>query len=446
VVAAIGLIGLLGIAFRGQEPAPTTDPGTADSASVRDPDGAPPPAPLPGDVVAVLANEADATFATGMGPNTGRFTRGEYQLMSGVIHLRFVSGAEIVLRSPARFSVLDPMNMVLSAGALRAIVPDSAHRFTVQAAGVRYVDLGTEFGVLVGEQPGTSRLHVFEGRVEVQTGEGQLLTSVEVGQSVQVVGGRAEKVRPMPLERYPAPNSIGLEKWNRWRERFQKDRSLLCYFPFLPDAAGPTILKDHATHGARLDGRIEGARWVTGRWPGKQALLFDQDGDHVQLSIPGSFRQLTLSTWIHLDRCDFEMNAIFDSDGWQPGALHWQLKRCGDCFFSHWSKAQRRRNGPRVPFGRWAHVAAVADLDRHWTKIYVNGELAEEARLASFPGPLTPGDCRLGDWLRLPQETAIPRRGLRGRIDEFAIWRRALTRDELHTLFVAGRPTLPSGD
>ena len=178
----------------------------------------------------------------------------------------------------------------------------------------------------------------------------------------------------------------------------------------------------------------------------KEALLFDQDGDHVQLSIPGSFRQLTLSTWIHLDRCDFEMNAIFDSDGWQPGALHWQLKRCGDCFFSHWSKAQRRRNGPRVPFGRWAHVAAVADLDRHWTKIYVNGELAEEARLASFPGPLTPGDCRLGDWLRLPQETAIPRRGLRGRIDEFAIWRRALTRDELHTLFVAGRPTLPSGD
>ena len=53
-------------------------------------------------------------------------------------------------------------------------------------------------------------------------------------------------------------------------------------------------LKDHAPNKARLDGRIAGARWVTGRWPGKQALLFDRDGDHVKVEIPGEFRQMTL--------------------------------------------------------------------------------------------------------------------------------------------------------
>ncbi len=66
--------------------------------------------------------------------------------------------------------------------------------------------------------------------------------------------------------------------------------------------------------------------------------------------------------------------------------------------------------------------------------------------LASVPGPLTPGDCRMGDGLHPPQATFIPRRGLRGRIDEFAIWRRALTRDEVQALFVAGLPTLPAGE
>ena len=349
------------------------------------------------------------------------------------------------MRSPARFTIIDQMNMALSEGALRAVVPSSAHGFSVQASDVRYEDLGTEFGVSVGKQPGESQLHVFEGRVDLKTRQGKLLSSVEVGESVRVTGGKVEKTDLKHLEVFPTAGTIGMEKWLGWRERLEKDRSLLCYYPFIPEPADLALLKDHACNRPAMNGHIKGARWVTGRWPGKQALLFDRDGDHVKVEVPGEFRKLTVSAWIYLDRCDFAMNAIFNSDGWRPGALHCQLSRPGDLFFGHWApRARRKQLGPHVTEGRWTHVAAVADLDRLETRTYINGELAEKVRLSTFPGALTPGSCRMGDWLRHPEFTSIPNRGFRGRIDEFALWQRALTAQEIREMVTAGRSSLVS--
>ena len=221
----------------------------------------------------------------------------------------------------------------------------------------------------------------------------------------------------------------------------------MCYYPFLQDAADRTLLKDHAPNEVRIDGRIAGARWVTGRWPDKQALLFDRDGDHVKVEIPGEFRKLTVAAWIYLDRCDFALNAIFNSDSWRPGALHFQLSRTGNCVIGHWAKKpQRKQLGPHVPVGRWTHVAAVADLDGLGTKTYINGELAEKVKLSSFPGALKPGSCRIGDWFRDKDPSSIPRRGFRGRIDEIAVWRRAVSEEEIREMVVAGRSTLVRAD
>jgi hypothetical protein len=397
--------------------------------------------------VAVMINEANAGFAENAAPSGVYFAPGNYDLEAGMVQLRFASGAEVVMRAPARFTVIDRMNMALIEGALRAIVPTSAHGFSVHAADIRYEDLGTEFGVSVGKKLGESQLHVFEGRVDLKTRQGALLSSVEVGESVRVTGRKVEQTQPKHLEEFPTAGTIGLEKWRSWRTRLEKDATLLCYYPFIPEAADPTVLKDHSSNQPGLDGRIDGARWVTGRWPGKQALLFDRDGDHVKVDVPGEFRQLTLTAWVYLDRRDFALNALFNSDGWQPGALHCQLSRTGDFFFGHWAnKAKRKQLGPRLAVGRWTHVAAVADLDRLSTQTYINGELAEKVRLRSFPGALTPGSCRIGDWLRHPEFTSVPNRGFRGRIDELAVWRRALSAAEIREMVAAGRTTLASAD
>jgi hypothetical protein len=397
--------------------------------------------------VAVIVNEANARFSADASPAGDRFTPGTYHLQAGTVHLRFASGAQVVMRSPARFTIIDQMNVALAEGAVRVVVPRSAHGFSVHASDIRYEDLGTEFGVSVGKQPGESQLHVFEGRVDLKTRQGKLLSSVEVGESVRVTGDKVEQTEPKNLEEFPTAEMIGMEKWLHWRKRLDKDTSLVCFYPFIPEPTDPTTLKNYASNAPALDGRIEGARWVTGRWPGKQALLFDRDGDHVKVEIPGEFRRLTLTAWIYLDHCDFALNALFNSDGWQPGALHCQLTRSGEFFFGHWARRpQRKQLGPFVAAGRWTHLAAVADLDRPGTWTYINGELAENVRLSSFPGALTPGSCRIGDWLRHAEFTSIPRRGLRGRIDEFAVWQRALDRDEIREMVAAGRSFLVANE
>jgi hypothetical protein len=351
------------------------------------------------------------------------------------------------MRSPARFAIIDRMNMALDEGALRAVVPSSATGFSVYASDVRYEDLGTEFGVAVGKQPGESQLHVFEGRVDLKTPQGKVLSTVEIGESVRVTGGKVEPTSLEHLEQFPTAATIGQEKWLNWRERLEKDPSLLCYYPFMPELADRGLLKNHAPSGARMDGRIEGARWVTGRWPGKKALLFDRDGDHIKVEIPGEFRQLTVTAWIYLDRCDFALNAIFNSDSWRPGALHCQLTRTGNFVFGHWAKKpQRKQLGPHVAVGRWTHVAAVADFDGPGTKTFINGELAEEVKLSSFPGTLKPGSCRIGDWFPHTDPSSIPRRGFRGRIDEIALWRRAISPQEIREMVAAGRASPGSVD
>jgi len=390
---------------------------------------------------AIMVNEASARFAQNGAPSDGNFAAGSYYLETGTVHLRFASGAEVVMRSPARFTIIDRMNMELNEGSLRAVVPSSAAGFSVHASDVRYEDLGTEFGVSVGK-PGESQLHVFEGRVDLKTPQGKLLSSVEVGESVRVIGNRVEPTKLEHPEQFPTAATIGQEKSTKWQERLQKDRSLVCYYPFIQDAADRALLKDHAPNEARLDGRITGARWVTGRWPGKQALLFDRDGDHVKLDIPGEHQQLTVAAWIYLDRRDFALNAILNSDSWRPGALHFQMSRTGNCVIGQWAKKpQRKQLGPHVPLGRWTHVAAVADLDGLATKTYIDGELAEKVKLSSFPGAFKPGTCRIGDWFPDKDPSSIPRRGFRGRIDELAVWRRAISRDEIREMVLAGRTT-----
>ena len=179
----------------------------------------PSPRPLDPPVVvagpaAILVNEASARFAENRASGDENFAAGSYQLEAGTVHLRFASGAEVVMRSPARFTIIDRMNMALHEGSLRAVVPSSAAGFSVHASDVRYEDLGTEFGVSVGK-PGESQLHVFEGRVDLKTPQGKLLSSVEVGESVRVTGNRVEPTKLEHPEQFPTAAMIGQEKWIR---------------------------------------------------------------------------------------------------------------------------------------------------------------------------------------------------------------------------------------
>ena len=279
-------------------------------------------------LVALLVDAVDPQFIADRAPTGVQFFKGRYVLESGVIHLRLTSGTDLVAQAPVDFEIHDHMNVMLHSGRVRAIVSDSAHGFSIHAPGVAYEDLGTEFGVVV--TPESSELHVFDGAVEIKREDGSLFARKKIGESVNYADGELTPIRP---SKFPTPDSIGLLRWSNWHEAVRDDPDLIAFFGFQPPKTADSTLHSSATVNAPVSGRINRAHWVTGRWPGKKALLFDHRWDYVAVDVLGEYSHFSLTAWVKLDGLDYAGNALFNSDGWSDRDIHWQLNRSGGQWF-----------------------------------------------------------------------------------------------------------------
>lgn len=394
----------------------------------------------PDALVALLVDGVGARFAEPLAPDGVRFGPGEYELLAGIIHLRFAQGADMIVTSPARFEVEDVQRIRLTYGKIRVTAPPAAKGFTVATRDAAYVDLGTEFGLRVDAQSHASDLYVFDGQVNVADPQsGKVLLEVGEDESSRYIDGAIAVAPELKANEFSTAGTIGLQRWQRYVEQIQESQGLLAFYPF-HKAADETALTNRKAGGAA--GTITGARWVSGRWSGKEALLFDRNTDFAEIEIPGEYDTLTIAAWINVDRLDFELNAILNSDGYDVGEFHFQLTRRGlprggvivEGSF------QDQVAGNAVPLGQWTHVAMVMSNDARTTRIYINGVLSRERRHPRA-GVLRPGLCRIGNWL--PSATSsMANRALRGRMDELAIWNRALPETEIQKLVEAGRPSL----
>lgn len=86
------------------------------------------------------------------------------KMSRGLMELEFSSGAHVTLEAPVSFTIESPMRAVLTHGKLTASVPEQARGFTVTTPDGDAIDLGTEFGLLVGDD-GVTETHVFKGEV-----------------------------------------------------------------------------------------------------------------------------------------------------------------------------------------------------------------------------------------------------------------------------------------
>ncbi|NOX98736.1 MAG: hypothetical protein GXP30_03225 [Verrucomicrobia bacterium] len=394
-----------------------------------------------GNIVALLVNEAAADFAPQHAPDAVQFKPGRYQLQSGAAHMRFVNGVDLIYRAPVDFEIIDSFNIALHNGSMRAIVPDSGIGFTIGAPQISFEDLGTEFGVSVDSKTGTSELHVFEGRVDIKSSDSQaLLKSASLGQSFTMANGKVASGAPRDPDAFPTPQSIGYQRWKNWSQSIQSDPSLLCYFDFTRVPDSPDTLINQANNSPIDDGKIQGPIWVSGRWPDKDALLFERDHDAVLLNIPGPLKAFSFATWVKVNRLDHELSAILDSDEWEPGDTHFQISRSRRTFkFGYNGPAKREVFPSPVPLQHWTHLAIVGDPASGKVNTYINGKLSATTHLEAGAN-ITPGSCRLGDWKPHP-EWENPIRSLRGRMDEVILWKRALSENELLRMIEAGNPT-----
>ena len=399
------------------------------------------PGPAPAPFTARLVNEAGAVFADHRSPGDPGFSPGTYELKEGMVHLRFASGADLVFEAPARFELVDAMRARVHWGQVRSIVPPTAKGFTIATEGVDFEDIGTEFGLRVERGTGASSMHVFEGQVNVRKeGSGALLESVEGGASVAYRHGVSEPPGALRPGEFIAPGSIGFQRWKSQGGESLSDPGLIAYFPFVRDAGEPGVLRNISSEGGIASGTIHGARWVSGRWPGKDALLFDQLSDFAEIELPGEFAELTIAMWVSIDRLDHTFNALFNSNGWEKGGVHLQVQRSGFPYVDIRDGVVHgggKGLGTAVPLGQWSHIAGVLSPETQTARVYVNGSLTYERPLHGN-ATLRPGRCRIGNWLQTAGYEL--ERGLNGRIDELMIWKRALSSGELEVQVKRGRP------
>lgn len=366
---------------------------------------------------------------------------GEYELIAGLVNLRFSTGVEVVLEAPARFRIESTQRLLLHTGRLSANVPPAGKGFTVQTPDADVIDHGTEFGVEVTEGFG-SEIHVFQGEVEVKSRS----NDSETLRLFTDQATRVDEVAGLPAGITVAPDRFMRsfdEPSAGYSERIKQLEPEL-YFRMAPSSDGLT-LADHSGNGRHARIATERTdRSLFGR--GRLGSAFKTHGYRSRAhAIVPDYRkttngQLSLVAWV---RADSRPRWASIAKNWGEGELgqfHFGL-------FDHTGELEIRVRGPKrggsrlqdsqpFPIGRWQHVAFVADGKT--LRLYRNGK--EVGSTAHKPiGPPTLKALAIGAKLigNHPKYPGAPSDFWHGRIDELALFNHALEGATIRELFEA---------
>jgi hypothetical protein len=369
-------------------------------------------------------------------------------LSRGFAEILFYNGAAVILQGPCLFQVSSSGSGRLDEGRLTAVVPRKAAGFSIRSPCMNVVDLGTEFGVLV-EDDGATKVDVFSGRVEVAWLDAAELVAQRMtlgaGEAARVstASSGIEKVEPSSAKfvRAKVLNELVAEhafrRWQAFAASLEVDPGVVAFYDFMRRERSPELLPNVIQPGV-LDGEIDGPAWTTGRWQEKQALRFDQLDESVRLDFSGaSYEQLSLSTWVAVDRLARPHTCLFYSQAWdREGATHWSILADGRIEFALFGNepavvqsdaaAMQRRSG------RWVHLAVVYDARAKQVRFYVNG-MSRGVRSYASALAADLQEVQIGNWDR-------EARNMIGEMDELIVYRRALDDSEILHLFTQGRP------
>ena len=396
---------------------------------------------------------------------------GRFQFQKGVAEIDFFCGATLIVEGPADLNIESDWLVEVASGRLRANVPPAARGFIVKAAGSEIVDLGTEFALEVETE--NARVEVIDGEVEIRggqhdgnhllTGQRQWLKGTEMPESVDGLSTLDE----LNLRRDNAA-SDRLDAWHAHSQELRQDDRLIAYFP-IAVTSSERVVRNEAGTGESLDGKLVGpVEHATGRFgPKSSGLKFGRPGSRVRTRIDGEFKAFTFACWVRIDSLEHVYNALFMSDGYETGELHWQIRDDGRLMFSvmvddtqsvqTFSELEQREvettGLARVYYsepiwdisksGRWFHVAAVYDPATRRVVHYANGkQVGSQEIIDKFHiDTLRIGAAEIGNWGQPFRKTPwFSVRNLNGTIDELAIFDSALTSEEISTLFQNGKP------
>ena len=153
---------------------------------------------------------------------------------------------------------------------------------------------------------------------------------------------------------------------------------------------------------------------------------------------------MTIGAWININQQPNELSSILSSDGWgNPGQIHFKANRAGGLHCSMSSiNSLPTEYASLVANHRWIFVSAQIQATDGGTSSLcrVNGE-----KTSFKNGPtakIQPGKVKMGNWY--DDNLNKFERNLCGKIDEFMIWDRCLSAEEIKGLYEAGKLHAPT--
>ncbi|MCF6311282.1 MAG: FecR domain-containing protein [Verrucomicrobiales bacterium] len=387
-----------------------------------------------------------------------RIAVGAVQIAAGTMQIEFYSGASVILEGPASLDIVSANEAFCHYGKVRGKVPPQAIGFTVKTADYDLVDLGTEFGISV-DKKGSSEVHVFDGEVELRgVGRASETKGLTEGQAMRLNGAELGKDIVMDATLFPHSSLLddvdgarAESRYQRWKDfsgELRKDASLMAYYTFEPQRAWDRVLPNQGSlKEPGLDGAIVGAKWARGRWPGKKALDFKSPADRVRLILPGEYKNLTYGAWVRIDGMDRLWVSLLLTDDWKLGSPHWQIEQTGEMILGVGTRGGNPNfySKKEIGFedlGRWMFLATVFDSEKLEVRHLIDGRVVSRAPIVDLEKrlPLKFGAMEMGNYHPPGVAGTKNVRNFNGRIDEFMLFNRALSDEELNEIFQVGRP------
>lgn len=393
-------------------------------------------------------------------------------LVSGLVEIQTDNGVDLIVEGPAEFEFSKEGNLSLDYGKVCASVSAQGKGFTVTTATSKVVDLGTEFGVQA-DKSGNTEVHVYQGKVALLAGtkamekvtEFLLRGQARVVSSDGIVSERSVNehifVREDEMRAYiRAAEGSDYGRWLAYSYKLRRNPSLAAYYTFEKDENHPRQLENVAqmTSG-RLEGHLAdgdaGPQWVTGRWPQKDALRFNNEKlQYVKVDPDPALclaGRVTIAAWIKCPdatkggvvvscrskkRVNYQM-AVFgehiDSSEARPNTIHFyrrdDIKVPKHNFSKPW---------PEFPAG-WTLVCVTHDNET--VRYYINGQLYDTQ---GFKIQTTPEltEFMIGSYPAsvLQVTPTIKNQVFNGMIDELMIFKSVLTAKEISNMYEAGKP------
>lgn len=377
----------------------------------------------------VISNVNGLLTREGSQWNETQIPVGNYELQNGLLNLQFGGGVMVYVEAPARFDAVSDERVVLHSGRLSARVPPEGIGFTVETPEAEVVDFGTEFSVDV--EGGTSEVHVFDGLVRVHPGASN---TRDVSRSVDLQASQALRISDGSTE--PEDISLATDRFIRNFDepplsyaRLVKRLSPLAFYR-MPIRDRGLVSEPLEYSGVVLTGEGKRPPHARGVFVGGSLRVgADSTGRGARVDSPPPLAtgRFSITVFVYLEAPAHNavvVTNLHDGQGNfglfldENGLLHASIR-------SSDGKVSSTAGGSVLPLKTWRHITVTADGDQ--IKFFEDGAL-----VASQPcNAMASGNSGLV-WFGTDADAA---QVWDGRIDEVALFDRALNKEEITALF-----------